>query len=180
MTKDRWKLAIIGLGLGLATLAAEAGQCGAPAPGATPEVTTTLAEPSPTPSPVVAALGTAVSGTPAAGGIPAPYAGRRNPFTLDDPSAINEGALVYYGNCQFCHGSKGKGDGPSATGLVPPPTNLTVLEYLFANQPDREFWIVSEGIPGTAMPGFKDRLTEEQRWLALTYEWNLAKQANRQ
>jgi mono/diheme cytochrome c family protein len=37
------------------------------------------------------------------------------------------GALLYDRYCASCHGKSGRGDGPVATSLTPPPTDLTAL-----------------------------------------------------
>ena len=43
-----------------------------------------------------------------------------------DPAA-EEGARLYEYYCKNCHGEKGVGDGPTATVLTVPPTDLTML-----------------------------------------------------
>lgn len=37
------------------------------------------------------------------------------------------GRALYAENCAVCHGDGGRGDGPAAAGLTPPPTDLTRL-----------------------------------------------------
>lgn len=37
------------------------------------------------------------------------------------------GNLSFADNCAVCHGDGGRGDGPMAAGLTPPPPDLTVL-----------------------------------------------------
>lgn len=42
-------------------------------------------------------------------------------------SATDAGKALYEANCLTCHGASGKGDGPAATQLRTPPTDLTKL-----------------------------------------------------
>src|SRR5216110_525712 len=53
---------------------------------------------------------------------------RRFGVSLDELPAqapsLARGAEVYQANCMGCHGSVGRGDGPQAAGLAPPPANL--------------------------------------------------------
>jgi len=46
--------------------------------------------------------------------------------TRDMPDAA-EGAAIFAENCAQCHGPAGKGNGPWAEGLSPPPADLTRL-----------------------------------------------------
>ena len=90
----------------------------------------------------------------------------RNPFPPDAES-LAEGLAVYESACQVCHGVGGKGDGPGAAGMDPPPADLVVHVPL---HPDRDlFGFIDEGIPGTAMAPLGDRLTEEEIWHVINY-----------
>ena len=40
-------------------------------------------------------------------------------------AGADEGAKLYSALCASCHGISGRGDGPAAGALVPPPTDLT-------------------------------------------------------
>ncbi len=42
-------------------------------------------------------------------------------------TAANSGEEMYAAYCAVCHGKEGKGDGPAASALKPPPTDLTTL-----------------------------------------------------
>jgi high-affinity iron transporter len=39
-------------------------------------------------------------------------------------SPLDQGKVVYMGNCSGCHGMEGGGDGPFAAGMTPAPTNF--------------------------------------------------------
>lgn len=43
------------------------------------------------------------------------------------PTAANSGKQMYNTYCATCHGVDGKGNGPAATALNQPPTDLTML-----------------------------------------------------
>jgi mono/diheme cytochrome c family protein len=82
------------------------------------------------------------------------------PAETDQPSteALNRGNLVFQKNCAQCHGEKGEGNGPAATNLLPQPANFKL------KQPDFEYvrQVVSDGIPGTAMPSWKNQISESE------------------
>lgn len=90
----------------------------------------------------------------------------RNPFP-PDPASLETGGSVYERSCQTCHGASGRGDGPGATGLDPPPGDLVVHVPL---HPEGDlFRFVHDGIPGTAMSPLGDRLTDEEIWHVINY-----------
>lgn len=69
-------------------------------------------------------------------------------FTGSEP----RGMELYAQNCASCHGPKGRGDGPGAVGLHPPPANLAEHYYRL----DRLSFALSNGIDGAAMPAWRD------------------------
>lgn len=87
-------------------------------------------------------------------------------------ASIANGAALYPVHCAGCHGVKGHGDGPAASGLPVPPVDLTV-EHLWAHEDGELFWWLSHGIAApdgsVAMPGFADALTEDQRWALIDW-----------
>jgi mono/diheme cytochrome c family protein len=73
---------------------------------------------------------------------------------------ISRGAEVWAKSCAACHGPAGRGDGPRAALLQPPPPDLI-------SGPSRSFYsdrgqvmVIAEGAPGTAMPPFGRSLLE--------------------
>src|SRR5690349_8193484 len=98
---------------------------------------------------------------------------RRLGITLDELPAVTpslaRGAEVYQANCAGCHGAVGRGDGPQAAGLTPPPTNLANGAALRDVSPLDYFRRISIGTVGTAMPAFEGRLPAEDRWAAALY-----------
>lgn len=89
-----------------------------------------------------------------------------NPFPPSQLS-IEEGREVYQANCLSCHGPAGRGDGPAAAALDPPPADLRTHVPLHSDQALFDF--IAAGIPGTAMPSFADKLPEEERWHMVNY-----------
>jgi putative copper resistance protein D len=77
--------------------------------------------------------------------------------------SIANGSRLYQEHCAVCHGVAGYGDGPAAAALEPRPANLTAKHTADHTVGDL-FWWLSYGIKGSAMPGFHDRLSEEERW----------------
>ncbi len=110
-------------------------------------------------------LGAVFSRSPALQGLDA----RRNPFP-STPGSLAEGARIYGDNCAVCHGADGRGDGPLAETLYPRPVDFWAHFGSGHTHPDGRlyFWI-SNGMPGTGMPGFKDRLSDADRWHVINF-----------
>jgi len=75
------------------------------------------------------------------------------------PESLARGAAVFANNCLPCHGPTGDGKGPAAASLVPSPSNFKRI------QPDFDYIqrVLRDGVPGTAMPIWKDQLSESDR-----------------
>jgi len=82
---------------------------------------------------------------------------------------LDAGKNLYLSRCLFCHGQSGKGDGPAAAGLKPPPTNLTTPEYWKTATAEQMKGIIANGIPSSAMLPFKAALSPEQIDTLVTY-----------
>lgn len=90
--------------------------------------------------------------------------------------AQQEGRDIYRKRCIFCHGEEGKGDGPSAAGMIPSPRDFVAAEYKFRSTgpgqlPTDEdlFRVISRGLPGTPMPAWEQVLTEAERRQLVSY-----------
>ena len=69
----------------------------------------------------------------------------------------------YATHCAVCHGATGRGDGPAAKGLTPPPADLTDAARQGQLSVFGLYNTITLGIKGTAMTGFP-ALSEAQRW----------------
>ncbi len=79
-----------------------------------------------------------------------------------------KGKEIFDMRCVGCHGVKGKGDGPSADRLRPRPRNFKIARYKFTYtmfgklpQDDTLFKWISQGLPGTSMPAWSGKLSDE-------------------
>jgi putative copper export protein/mono/diheme cytochrome c family protein len=77
--------------------------------------------------------------------------------------SVARGVALYSQHCVSCHGAGGKGDGPLAAKLTPPPADLTASHTAQHTAGDLYRWL-SLGKPRSAMPGFSESMTPEQRW----------------
>jgi mono/diheme cytochrome c family protein len=103
-------------------------------------------------------------------GVPAAYAGARNPMTRT-PDTISEGGALYARDCAACHDETGMGDGDAGNALYPSPALLAHLLRMPQAVNAYLLWAISEGGEpfGTAMPAFKHSLTRTQIWQIITY-----------
>ena len=73
------------------------------------------------------------------------------------------GAAIYNANCATCHGEGGRGDGPAAVGLEPPPADLTDGVWVTGDGSLPAIVnVVANGSPGTAMIGWKGTLSDAE------------------
>jgi copper transport protein len=101
-------------------------------------------------------------------GVPVDVANVRDPVPPDDRS-LAVGHDVYVTYCEACHGETGRGDGPAGLRLVPRPADLRIHTAPGVHTDGELFYWVSYGFPGTAMPAWKDQLTEDERWSVINY-----------
>jgi mono/diheme cytochrome c family protein len=92
----------------------------------------------------------------------------RDPVPADERS-LGIGRDVYTTYCETCHGETGRGDGPTGLRLVPRPADLRIHTAPGVHTDGELFYWVSYGYPNSAMPAWKDVLTEEQRWSVINY-----------
>ncbi|HEY3303636.1 MAG TPA: c-type cytochrome [Candidatus Binatia bacterium] len=80
--------------------------------------------------------------------------------------SAEDAASLFNGLCSVCHGSSGRGDGPSAAGLHPKPADFTDCKVMAADSDQTLFKIIKEGGQSvgrsTVMPSWKDSLSDEQ------------------
>src|SRR5437763_1547271 len=90
-----------------------------------------------------------------------------SPFTAQDTV---KGKVVYVKWCAGCHGDGGAGDGPSAAHMLPRPRNFTGAIYKIRSTASGQLptdadlmRAIDEGLPGSAMPAWKGRLSDAER-----------------
>ena len=86
----------------------------------------------------------------------------KNPLPAET-EVVARGETLFQTHCSVCHGQAGRGDGPAAAGLNPKPADLKA-EHVDDHTDGDIFWWLNYGIAGTAMPGFKDTLSDTERW----------------
>lgn len=69
-------------------------------------------------------------------------------------------------SCASCHGTTGQGDG--APGLAPPPANFHDLSRFMTRSDADLFHTITNGRPGTSMPGFAG-LSDQDKWDLIAY-----------
>lgn len=92
------------------------------------------------------------------------------------PEASEEGKRVYEKSCAHCHGTEGRGDGSAAENLLPRPRDFTRGLYKIRSTETGQvptdqdlFDIITEGMPGTSMPGWETSLGANERWEVVAY-----------
>jgi mono/diheme cytochrome c family protein len=85
-----------------------------------------------------------------------------------------KGEVLYEKLCVACHGLQGKGDGPAAKTLVPPPSDLTSAASKKKSAADLRR-TVEEGKSGTTMMAWKTQLSSKDITDVMAYVATLRK-----
>jgi len=104
---------------------------------------------------------------PDEGDPPPPYSGKTNPLT-NSYAVLDSGKAIYTRECQVCHGSSGRGEGPYRTGLEPLPPDLGDGSYGKYTDADY-FWRLEVGVPWTAMPVWGLQYSSDELWSVVHY-----------
>jgi putative copper export protein/mono/diheme cytochrome c family protein len=87
-------------------------------------------------------------------------------------TAIAHGAKLFATHCAICHGTEGRGDGPSSRALALKPADLTA-DHLWGHSDGELYWYIAQGFEapqgGIAMPGFAHTLSTEAIWDLIDY-----------
>lgn len=75
---------------------------------------------------------------------------------------LAKGKEIFTKNCTACHGMEGKGDGPAAAALDPKPADFTDPEHSAFYSDRGRIHIITNGIEGAAMVGWKTILKEDE------------------
>lgn len=81
-----------------------------------------------------------------------------------DAISIAHGAHLFAEHCADCHGPQGKGNGNRADTLSTPPTDLLTEPHTARHTVGTFYHQIRYGISNTDMPGFDDKLTDEDVW----------------
>ena len=87
-------------------------------------------------------------------------------FTLQ---IYRQGRDLYGAHCAGCHGEGGRGNGVVGHVLQPEPRDLTDVAWLTKRSDAQLFEVLTDGVPETAMPGYRDSLTPVERALIVHY-----------
>jgi len=89
---------------------------------------------------------------------------------------VEKGKAIYEGKgtCVNCHGASGRGDGPGAATLKPPPRVFRSHGFWRHRSEGEIFWVIKYGSPGTAMIPFGGLLSDEEIWTVMQYERSFA------
>ncbi len=96
------------------------------------------------------------------------YESVKNPVPLTEQS-VRAGRAVFERLCVACHGKDAKG------GIGP---DLTNEQWIHGGSDGEIYHIITVGVAGTAMKGFKDELSEETRWHLVNYIRSRTKSQN--
>jgi putative copper resistance protein D len=88
---------------------------------------------------------------------------RKTPVPFN-ASSIANGMSLFGGNCVPCHGPQGKGNGVLAKTFAKPPVDLLTEPHTSMHTPGDFFHWLTYGIPGTGMPAWGEKFSEEDRW----------------
>lgn len=103
-------------------------------------------------------------------GLPESYRKLVNPLKASEAN-IKAGKQQFEASCAVCHGSSARGDGPAASQLNPPPSDLQFAVRTPIASDGFLYWSIAEGgAPvGSAMPAFKASLKAEDIWKIILY-----------
>lgn len=99
-----------------------------------------------------------------AAGLPAEIRGDTQERGTADQEVLDRGRRIYRTQCQSCHGTEGKGDGPASRFLDSPPADLTDDDWKVAEDGSLEeiVRVIREGVEGTGMEPMGEILDEDE------------------
>lgn len=88
----------------------------------------------------------------------------KNSYIKFDAVSASQGEAIYNKNCASCHGNPGKNNSLKSLNPVPPDLSSAKTQELTDGE---LFYILSTG--RMLMPSFKNVLSEDERWKAISY-----------
>ena len=103
---------------------------------------------------------------------PAKFAELKNPLEATE-KRIKKGEVLFIDTaqpmqCLHCHGARGDGTAELGLQADPPARNFTCAETMKSVSDGQMFWVIKNGIKGTAMPAYPD-LADWQIWVLIHY-----------
>jgi high-affinity iron transporter len=87
---------------------------------------------------------------------------------------LARGAALYQNQCAACHGKTGHGDGPVGLTLSPRPINFSDQTRADQRSALSLFEVITQGVDGTPMTAYADKLSSADRWALAYYVGSLA------
>ncbi|MBI4503880.1 MAG: cytochrome c/FTR1 family iron permease [Gemmatimonadetes bacterium] len=91
-----------------------------------------------------------------------------DPMPAESPS-LARAARLFHARCAECHGEQGRGDGPKAHRLDPPPANFSLRDSLTGVSPLDFYRKITVGVAGTEMPDWERLVSLQDRWALALY-----------
>ena len=88
----------------------------------------------------------------------------RKPLVPFDTVSVANGAELYEKHCVECHGYQGKGNGIKSRTLSTKLPDLLIEPHTAEHKPGDFYNWITYGINNTDMPGYREKLSEEDRW----------------
>ena len=85
------------------------------------------------------------------------------------PTRLADGQRAYDANCAGCHGATGDGRGADSGRLAQPVPPLHAPAALAQQTNEDLFAVVARGMPGSPMPAYAGRLSDDEIWAAVHY-----------
>lgn len=99
--------------------------------------------------------------------------------STESKNTAEMGKLAFEQNCAGCHGKKGQGIANDWRKKLPdgsfPPPPLNGTAHTWHHSPEQLLWVINNGGAqfGGKMPGFKDKLSDEEKQAILDYIYSL-------
>jgi mono/diheme cytochrome c family protein len=109
-------------------------------------------------------------------GLPAAYRRVEVPEArLASAEARAHGRTLYLDHCALCHGQRANGRGPRREAFDRPPADFTDPAWRQRTSDRRLFFLINEGVRGTAMPSWRASLDEGEVWDLVAYVRSVAR-----
>lgn len=93
----------------------------------------------------------------------------RRPGVPFDAISIANGATLYAEHCVECHGPQGKGNGIKSRTLSTKLPDLLTESHTIEHTPGDFYHWITYGMANTDMPGFAEKLSDEDRWDSINF-----------